>query len=340
MGNRSANRRSFNTIRHSNREERIKRRRQGRFVLFSICTVLMLLVLTALIFVICLIANSCERKSPNGEPVTPPPSVTIQYETATRQNKAARSGELILVNTDHEYLFPSADKNSRNGMEAVSSAARPIASDGKAIYQVVNGVTVYLQPAAKQALDAMIHAYYEASGDYSITLKEGFRDYDKQNENFTGGSTQTKPGFSDHHTGYLVNFASLSQEQSDWLNRNASKYGFVQRYSVNHDSHTGVSGYVTAYRYVGIPHATYMAEHGLCLEEYVDLLSAATAENHLTVTAGGVNYEIYTVPVSSADADGETLLQLPTNYGYSVSGDNAGNFVVTVNLNDAVNKNN
>ena len=59
-----------------------------------------------------------------------------------------------------------------------------------------------------------------------------------------------------------------------WLANNAHKYGFVMRYPDAKSDITGVSGYESAYRYVGVAHATYMYNNNLCLEEYVSYLKS------------------------------------------------------------------
>ena len=94
---------------------------------------------------------------------------------------------------------------------------------------------------------------------------------------------------------------------------------------------TYVSDYEYCIRYVGIPHATYMAQNDLCLEEYVALLrSSYTGSNHLSITGGdGKSYEVYYV---NASAESVTSLEVPQNYAFTISGDNVSGFIVTIDL--------
>ena len=91
---------------------------------------------------------------------------------------------------------------------------------------------------------------------------------------------------------------------------------------------------------MGIPHATYIEQNGLCLEEYVALLK----NNHSTTNGtnvkmlsvdtdgnGQANYGVYYVPAQTAGDI--TAVPVPKDHAYTISGDNIGGFIVTVTLN-------
>ena len=89
-----------------------------------------------------------------------------------------------------------------------------------------------------------------------------------------------------------------------------------------------MEGMTWHFRYVGAPHATYMKENKLSLEEYLTKLSGRTWEKeHLTATVGGVNYEMYYAPCSQLDAT--TEIKFPAGAQAVVSGDNIDGFVIT-----------
>ena len=78
----------------------------------------------------------------------------------------------------------------------------------------------------------------------------------------------------------------------------------------------------------------YMYQNGLCFEEYIELLKAnynSSAKRLVIAAADGFNYEIYYVAASGDDI---TTLSVPTNYNYTVSGDNRSGFIVTVKMTD------
>lgn len=100
------------------------------------------------------------------------------------------------------------------------------------------------------------------------------------------------PGTSEHQTGLcldlfispgmteLVNYGNETQNASDigfaeseeyqWLLKNAHKFGFILRFGKDKESLTGYSYESWHYRFVGREVATYIYEHGLCYEEYLN----------------------------------------------------------------------
>ena len=159
-------------------------------------------------------------------------------------------------------------------------------------------------------------------------------------------SSSVAAGYSEHHTGLVFSLSlsknSLNMEMSEYADflEMCHLYGFIQRYPDGKSKLTGVSNYGECLRYVGVAHATYMAENGLCLEEYVDLLrknhtsTKGTDGKHLAVDTnrdGTADYAVYYVPKNgSADL---TTVYIPSGMSYTVSGDNMGGFIVTVTLN-------
>ena len=107
-----------------------------------------------------------------------------------------------------------------------------------------------------------------------------------------------------------------------WFYDNAAKYGFIP---VNQTAEEG-----NVFRYVGVAHASYMAKNKLNFSEYYQKLVNNTQPGKtLSVTVTGedgkaIKYEMYYI------APTEQQL-VPEKYAYTVSGDNAGGYIVTVN---------
>ena len=59
-----------------------------------------------------------------------------------------------------------------------------------------------------------------------------------------------------------------------WLKENAWRFGYTMRYPKDKTEITGIVYEPWHYRFVGAPHAQILYERSLCLEEYVDWLSA------------------------------------------------------------------
>ncbi len=116
-------------------------------------------------------------------------------------------------------------------------------------------------------------------------------------------------------------------EVFDWLKTNAPKYGF----SMREPERTHY-----CFRYVGVPHASYMSDNSLSLAGYLELLRtsyevADGAGSTLPIKGdGGVRYEIYYVKSAGGD-----MVEVPILNGatfYEISGDNMGGFIVTVRI--------
>lgn len=95
------------------------------------------------------------------------------------------------------------------------------------------------------------------------------------------------PGTSEHHTGLAADIVSAEYDAENWdllhdfenysgftwLKENCAKYGFILRYPKDKQDITNITYEPWHYRYVGVEAAKEITEKGLCLEEYIDLIS-------------------------------------------------------------------
>lgn len=327
---------SFNTRKQSHRKDRLHRMQQGRMTLLALCAVVLLLAVTGLIFLICHIAVSVQNRPDQDE--NTPPDAQIKYELVSRSYSEIYLGDLIVVNNSHIYTFPTVS------MENVTNYRERV--DGTLPYLIPNiKDPPQMQSEAAQQLSAMLTQYYQLSGDNSLVVYDAYRTQEEQAD----GNYSVAAGYSEHHTGLLVALSveTTSSEPLDpdntheWIYDNCQNYGFIQRYPSGKTGITGVGNYTEAFRYVGIPHATYMSANGLCLEEYVELLrnnhtsANGTDGAHLRIDVNGdgnTDYEVYYVPGNN-QPNALTTVPVPQNFGYTISGDNIGGFIVTVDLN-------
>ena len=324
MGNKATQPRSFNTIRRSQTKARAKRRTIQRVVLLAMFATVALILVSLLVLGGFMIANTIiNARPPQNQDNNPPSPVTdIVFVQDTKTLDAIHTGHLILVNAENRYTFPNVqmvsiyDNMSKNQF-------------GGIIYSPVNK-EFKLQSDAFAALDAMMVKNYEITEDV-IRIADAYRTMEDQE------GRDILPGYSDHHTGYCVAiryYDGVHIESTHWLYQNAHKYGFIVRYPEHKSNITGVSGYTYCLRYVGVAHATYMYENDLCMEEYLDLLknNYASSAMRLSINAAdGITYEVYYTPASG---DELTTLDVPSNYNYTVSGDNRSGFIVTVKMTD------
>lgn len=92
----------------------------------------------------------------------------------------------------------------------------------------------------------------------------------------------TIPGSSEHQIGLALDIVSDSYtlleegfadtDAGKWLADNSYRYGFILRYPKGKEDITGIEFEPWHFRYVGEPAATYIYQHNLTLEEFVQLL--------------------------------------------------------------------
>ncbi len=321
--------RDFNTIHNSASDKRRKNKTLQRYTLLA---VLLLMAMLLVVLVVMAIGGIASHVSDNDKN---PPSDTdknaIVWGNITVSASDSQQGPLVLVNNAHAYTFPSTDEHLGE-IWATWNAHKP------AQYQQ-SGISEYMEKTALAALDTMLTDFATATGrTNSVQIRSAYRTLADQE------GKEIAPGHSDHHTGYGCELKYVKDGGTvaidfsndaiyyDWFTANAHKYGFIVRYPADKTAETGVSDYTSYYRYVGVPHATYMKANGLCMEEYIALLHDHTHESPLTVTApDGKQYDIYYAAV-----EGSATVPYPTNLPYSYSGTNEGGVVVTVDRSGTV----
>ncbi len=328
MGKATQQPRSFNTIRRSQTKVRAKRRMTQRIVLLAMFATVALILVSLLVLGGFMIANAIidARPAPDsGDDKTPPAPITdVVFIQTTKNADEIHSGQLLLVNSENRYTFPTGVSLLRiydnmtlkpNG----STIYRPVSNDYK------------LEADALAALNALLYKHYEFDDAATFAISSAYRTLEDQE--VLNSSVQA--GYSDHHTGYCVaiQYSDRSNLESDhWIYQNCYKFGFVIRYPEGKESITGVSDYRHCLRYVGVAHATYMYQNGLCFEEYIELLknSYGSSAKRLSIAAAdGYTYEVYYQPTAGQDV---VTLDVPSNYNYTVSGDNRSGFIVTVKI--------
>ena len=144
-----------------------------------------------------------------------------------------------------------------------------------------------LRREAAEALARML-ADAEAAG-IVLQVRQAWRSWADTKARYdryaAAGQQADAPGCSDYQTGLAVDLVSRewssrglstlfgSTEEAQWLSANAAAYGFVPRWPLGHEAHTGHSEEPWHYRYVGPAAARWMTENGLCLEEMYALVA-------------------------------------------------------------------
>ena len=201
----------------------------------------------------------------------------------------------------------------------------------------------------QNAARALIRIFDHLACGTSIALVSGYRSMEEQKNIYRSslkenGQTFTRqfvalPGHSEHQTGLAIDLAQ-AQENIDFIcpdfpyegicqdfRRNAADYGFVERYAKEKESVTGIAHEPWHFRYVGTPHAKLMEENHLSLEEYMDFLKRYPPDHPLTFQSPDqMPVDIFYLPADEKT----TLLRLPADAHYHISGNNADGFIVTL----------
>lgn len=268
----------------------------------------------------------------------------IVFAAKPISTKLKFSGDLILVNNDYQY-YSTGNEKLVSIMTKNDEAGRSNFTAVDYDYTILEQV---YEPLAK-----MVDDWYSIYNNDTLIVYGSYRSnefqqqlYDQFTANTAGDGEApivARPGFSEHETGYAFDFSETEsydyQGEGDfqWLNQNCHKYGFIIRYAEDKEEITEYRKEPWHFRYVGSPHAKYMTENNLCLEEYIELLRNAYnySGEHLKIADEyGSPYEIYFYP--SDDGEEYTNVPLPTGVKFDISGNNVDGFIVTVHLNEKV----
>ena len=186
----------------------------------------------------------------------------------------------------------------------------------------------------KKLADAYQNIMMEIHAQNKIVPVSGYRSHDEQTALFDSSLKDNGkeftykyvalPDHSEHQTGLALD-VGINQENIDFIRpdfpydgiaqdfRNiAPKYGLIERYGKEKEEITGISHEPWHFRYVGCPHAEYITEHNLCLEEYIDIIKKYPKENPLKYHHYNIYYK-------------KTITSLDTVF----SGNNVDGFIVT-----------
>ena len=221
-------------------------------------------------------------------------------------------------------LYDASHPQSKADSVACGTGCLPAGWHAASGY-AIGGASIRLFPVVEMQLDRMILDYTGGNASYSVPcIVSGYRDFASQT---AAGKT---PGSDPAGSGYALTLSlcvpqgdgmtvvplsnPLAQSFSAWLGSHAASYGFTY----------DLGGTL---RYVGVPHAAAMQKSSLSLAAYIAVLTEKTQTAPLSVEAAGATYSVFFVPT---EKDGSATLSLPENAVFSVSGTNAGGYVIAV----------
>ena len=238
------------------------------------------------------------------------------YQYVTMLADAVHKGRLVLVNSSNPSTLTKEDLDLE---QVYYSQDRPD-------YEVSYSGHTTLNKTALAEFNRLMRAYITETGNTEIMFNYGYLETGKEKSNpesATALDIQLHLKLAAGGYSYISNTKPYS-----WLFDHMADYGFILRYPDGKTDLTGERGTFTAIRYVGLPHAKYIAENDLCLEEYLTMLrdTYVFGKNMLTYTTDSDTYKIYYV---AADPSGDTMVPVPNEGMWEISGNNIDGFIVT-----------
>lgn len=241
------------------------------------------------------------------------------YQEIPVKPAALYSGNLVLVDAKN----PSHLTADELDLEQVYYA-----KDKPETYEISYPGHTSLNSSALAKFNRLMKAYYSATQNTEIMFNYGYLETSQEKSNpesATGLDIQLHVKHDNGSYEYVTNVTPYA-----WLFDHMASYGYVLRYPEDKSDVTGERGGYTAIRYVGVPHAAFMHDNNLCLEEYLDLLKKEHnfySGTVLEYSTSELTYHIYYVPVSVTD---NLTVPVPTGGSYEISGNNVDGFIVTV----------
>ena len=255
-----------------------------------------------------------------------PEVASVVYAAFEVPEGAAHTGNLVVANADIPYVAP-ADQSDLVSLWDNEADVNP--------YFNLNQTS--MDKTALAAVSAMVTDFQKASNLYNVMIRVAYPNTEEEGyrpaDHLTGLGCLLKfvteepmEGEHEFETPMMIMYHDLSEEDAyKWLFENCHKYGFVIRYPADKVSVTGVSDYTDYFRYVGIPHAAYMTENNLCLEEYVELLKGYTLSKPLSVTVSDVTYLVFYADISQSSA-----VYYPAYHDFTWSGVGKDGIIMTL----------
>ena len=312
----TSNKHGFNTIFNSQLPKREQRTLLRRIAIAACCGVLALILILSISMAIYTAFNGS-----NNNPIK---DKDITYTDKTFTVDDTKFGSLVFVNEENSYTLPSDTKHLASIYDI--SRNKPYSFAGLSSSMDDNALT---------AMDAMLIAQNTAN-NVKISVRKAYPK-DKisstttSNEFYTGLVVELK--LIDNNDG-TYNLAD-NQTVYDWFRNNAHKFGFIM-YAAEERVQPGTSNY---FRYIGVAHATALYDYNTAnpdtpmnLKDYLGALKGYNQNNPFSVKDANNNqYLVYYTTVTK-----NTTIKVPTNCEYTVSGDNMGGVIVTINKNARV----
>ena len=148
-------------------------------------------------------------------------------------------------------------------------------------YRIIEPMSAFVDGARNQGLNVVMTSGYRSYYDQTALFENKVAEY---GDEAVAATIVAPPGTSEHQTGLAADitddyyeYMNESLEETElykWMSAHCQEYGFIVRFPKGKDAVTGIIYEPWHFRYVGVEAATYIMEHDLTLEEFIDLYKA------------------------------------------------------------------
>lgn len=189
---------------------------------------------------------------------TPEPTPTRDYPDVD-----ITSWEFLLANPTHD----------------IGDYAPPLATlEGQQFDErIIDAMTDFVEAARVEGLSVYLSSGYRDYATQSYLYQRKIGQYGEE----VAKTIVAPPGTSEHQTGLACDITDRYYEFKDssledtelyqWMSQHCQDYGFIVRFPNGKGDITGIIYEPWHFRYVGVEAATYIMEHDLCLEEFLEL---------------------------------------------------------------------
>lgn len=330
--------RAFDTTAKRRKNYKSKKRIRQQIVISIFAVIALILV----VFATLIIGKIIITKKEGNPPVNPPSIPTVPREAAS-----VHMGNLLLINDEYRYSLPAdlSDMINVYQYRRIEANKELTQINGKDTYTLTYD-TIYLNQATLDAFNKMILDYCRneeivgasdksasnlevAWGGYTESTRDEYAtDIEKYGKDYYDHALGTTLTLKINSPSTIIKHSNF-EEKVNWIYNNAYRYGFVLRYPNGCENHTNLNSNTRIHlRYVGVEHATFIFNKGICLDEYLELIRNQHGyDNPLEINCeDGKIYQVYYVAYSG----NPTSIPVPKDKNYYISGDNMNGFIVTV----------
>lgn len=295
--------------------------KKKRVTFYAICVTFALLAATLIFLLVTVIVISVGNAKDKSKEDGDEPVNIGTTEIITLDSAQIYSGDLLLLDNEHSF-------KGKADVILMKSKERPQTDTGTNAYTIGEMEKFSGTKEAIDALNNMIKAFYKSTKNDNIYIANAYNTekVDTQDAIYASGTAFELKYFSAAADRDWTKKDSIYGASTyNWIYNNAHKYGFIVVNGMGGVNENGEEIGSSVFRYIGIPNATAAKNSKQSFDAYLEALKATTPEAPVSAKVGTARYAIYYLGASAEH-------KVPTDYEYTVSGNNTDGYIITVDL--------